>query len=302
MNASAVSDAIAELFARNKIRTKDVALNVSGNTVIIRKMTLPLMTQDELSESIQWEAENYIPFDINDVYLGYEVVARRTEQNLMDVVLAAAKREVVDDYQNVCLDAGCTPRVVDVDAFALQNAYEVNYGFNPGETVVLLDIGNSVVTMNVVSDGVTMFTRDLNVGGAVITEEIQRQLNITYEEAELYKMGDAGGGDQVMPREVERVIGQKAEEIATDIQRSLDFFAATATGTSIKRIVVSGGTSAIPSLVRTLERISQIPAEVMNPFRQVSYDERSMSTARAAQMGPMASVALGLALRRTNES
>lgn len=303
LNSSVVADAINELLARNKIKIKETALSVSGNTVIIRKITLPLMTQEELEESIQWEAEQYIPFDIKEVYIGFEVLAPRTEQGQMDVVLVAARREMIDDYTNVCIDVGLKPFVMDVDAFAMQNAYEANYGFHENETVVLLDVGNNVVTMNVVTDGLTMFTRDLSLGGSDITEEIQKQLNITYQEAELYKMGGSPGArtDEVLPQEVEKIIGEKAEDIANEIQRSLDFYSATAADNRIDKIIVSGGTAAIPSLVRTIERISGVQAELMNPFRRIAYDERQFTSARIQKLAPIATIAMGLALRRTNE-
>ena len=304
LNSSLVADAVQELLARNKIRTKETALSVSGNTVIIRKITLPLMTQEELQESIQWEAEQYIPFDINEVFIGFEVLAPRTEQGQMDVVLVAAKKDMIADYQNLCSDVNLKAHVMDVDAFALQNAYEVNYGFHQNETVVLLDVGNSVVTMNVVTDGITMFTRDLSLGGSDITEEIQKQLNITYQEAELYKMGGSPGSqsDEVLPQEVEKIIGEKAEDIANEIQRSLDFYSATAADNRIDKIVVTGGTAAIPSLVRTIERISGIRTELLNPFKNISYDERKFTAARIQKLAPIASIAVGLALRRTNEA
>lgn len=303
MNATVVADAIAELLGRHKIRHKETALSVSGNTVIIKKITLPLMTQEELEESIQWEAEQYIPFDIKDVHIGFEVLAPRTEQGQMDVVLVAAKKEMINDYVSVAHEAGLKPLVVDVDAFALQNMYEVNYGFHQNETIVLLDIGNSVVSMNVVTDGITMFTRDLTVGGSDITEEIQKQLNITYQEAEMYKMGrsPAGAGDEVLPQEVENIIQDKAEDMANEIQRSLDFYAATAADSQIDKIVVSGGTAAIPSLVRTISRISGVQAEVANPFRNISYDERQFTPEQIQQLGPIAGISVGLALRRTVE-
>lgn len=303
LNASVVADAIGELLRRNKIKQKEAAISVSGNTVIIRKITLPLMTQEELEESIQWEAEQYIPFDIKEVYIGHEVLAPRTEQGQMDVVLVAAKREMIDDYVSVCADSGLKPYVCDVDAFALQNMYEINYGFHQGETVVLLDVGNSVVTMNVVTDGLTMFTRDLSLGGSDITEEIQKQLNITYQEAELYKMGGNPGEqtDEVLPHEVEKIIGEKAEDISNEIQRSLDFYAATAADSRIDRIVVTGGTAAIPSLVRIIERASGVPAELANPFRNIPVDDKNFSPSRIQKLAPIAGIAVGLALRRTNE-
>lgn len=303
MNSSVVTSAISELLGRNKVRSKSTALSVAGNTVIVKKIRLPLMTQEELEESIQWEAEQHIPYDIQDVFIGFEVVAPRTDQGQMDVVLVAAKKEMINDYTLVCHDAGLEPLVVDVDAFALQNMYEVNYGFHRGETVVLLDIGNSVVTMNVVTDGITMFTRDLSIGGRDITEEIQRQLNITYPEAELYKMGGGpgAGSDEVLPQEVESIIQDKAEDMAHEIQRTLDFYGATAADNQIDKIAVSGGTAAIPSLVRTIERISGIKTELINPFRNIAYDERQFSPDRIQRWAPIAAVSIGLALRRTNE-
>jgi type IV pilus assembly protein PilM len=303
MNATVVADAINELLNRNKVRHKETALSVSGNTVIIKKITLPLMTQEELEESIQWEAEQYIPFDINDVFIGFEVLAPRTEQGQMDVVLVAAKKEMINDYVAVCHETGLEPLVVDVDAFAMQNMYEVNYGFHENETVVLLDVGNAVVSMNVVTEGITVFTRDLSIGGSDITEEIQKQLNITYREAEMYKMGKSpgGGGDEVLPQEVENIIQNKAEDMANEIQRSLDFYAATAADSNVDKIVASGGTAAIPSLIRTVSRISGVPAEVANPFRNINYDERKFSPDQIQQWAPVAGIAVGLALRRTNE-
>ncbi len=303
MNSTVVADAIAELLDRNKVRYKETALSVSGNTVIIKKITLPLMTQEELEESIQWEAEQYIPFDIQDVFIGFEVLAPRTDQGQMDVVLVAAKKEMINDYRAVCEESGLKPIVVDVDVFCMQNMYEVNYGYHQGETVVLLDIGNSVVSMNVVTDGMTVFTRDLSIGGSDITEEIQRQLNITYQEAEMYKMGGSPGGasDEVLPQEVESIIQDKAEDMANEIQRSLDFYAATAADSHIDKIVASGGTAAIPSLVRTISRISGVPAEVANPFRNITYDERQFSPERIQSCAPIAGISVGLALRRTHE-
>ncbi len=305
MNSTAVAEAIHQVVERNKVlkKAKSTALSVSGNTVIVKKIRLPLMTQEELEESIQWEAEQHIPFDIQDVFIGFEVVAPKTEQGQMDVALVAAKKEMINDYVTVCHDAGLEPLVVDVDAFAMQNMYEVNYGFHRGETVVLVDVGNSVVTMNVVTDGVTMFTRDLSLGGSDITEEIQRQLNITYEEAELYKLGGGPGmaSDEVLPQEVESIIQDKAEDMAQEIQRSLDFYAATAAEEEIDKIAVSGGTAAIPSLVRTIERISGVKTEVVNPFRSIDYDERQFPPERIQNWSPIAGISVGLALRRTNE-
>jgi type IV pilus assembly protein PilM len=227
MNSGALVDAVREIVTRNKIKVNECALAVSGYSVIIKKITLPLMTREELDESIQWEAEQYIPFDINDVYLDVEILSQRVAQGQMDVLLVAAKKETVNDYTTVAREAGLDPVVMDVQACCLQNMFEASYGAQQGTTVVLIDVGAAVTNINVLSDGVTTFTRDISMAGNLFTEEIQKQLGITYEEAEAYKRGGTEGGSGVVPLEVERVCEQVADAIAGEVLRSLDFYAAT---------------------------------------------------------------------------
>lgn len=304
MNATAVAEAVEALLERNGIRRKATALSVSGNTVIIKKITLPLMTQEELEESIQWEAEQFIPYDIEEVFIGFEVLQPRTEQGQMDVVLVAAKKEMINDYVGVCHQLDLDPMVVDVDSFAVQNMYEVNYGFDQGQTINLLDMGNSVISMNIVRDGMTTFTRDLSIGGSDITGEIQRQLNITYQEAEIYKMGgtpSGSGEDEVVPGEVEGIIQEKAEEMAKEIQDSLEFYSATAAESEIDKIVVTGGTGAIPSLRRIVASSTGVDVELAEPFRSIHCDSAEFPPEQLEEWGPIAGVAVGLALRRTDE-
>ncbi|MFB6264449.1 MAG: pilus assembly protein PilM [Bradymonadaceae bacterium] len=190
--------------------------------------------------------------------------------------------------------------------------YELNYGFHENETVTLLDLGNSVISVNIVQDGITSFTRDLSLGGADITEEIQRQLNITYDEAEIYKMGSvspeavgdletAAGEDEVLPQEVERIIQEQAGEIAEKLQESLNFYAASAADSHIDKIAVTGGTGAISSLRRTLSSMTDIEVELANPFRAIHWDEGTFSPDDIEEWAPIAGVAVGLALRRTDE-
>ncbi|HUB06787.1 MAG TPA: type IV pilus assembly protein PilM, partial [Myxococcales bacterium] len=244
MNSAAIVSAIQDLCAANKIKGKEAAIGVSGHSVIIKKITLPKMTQDELDESIQWEAEQYIPFDVKDVNIDTQILGDKGEgTGQMDVLLVAAKKDMINDYVSVVTEAGLQPVVVDVDAFAVQNMFEVNYEQVPGETVVLINAGASVVNINVVSNGTSTFTRDITVGGNQFTEEIQKQLNVSYDEAEALKVGGqrAGEADAVVPQEVERVMQGVAEQMAGEIQRSLDFFAATAADSHISRVYLSGG-------------------------------------------------------------
>ena len=150
MDSGAVIDAIQRLFSANKIKTNEVATSVSGNAVIVKKISLPQMTQEELAESIHWEAEQYIPFDIQDVALDYELVEGSGSGGNMDVMLIAVKKDKISDYTSAISQAGKTASVVDVDVFALQNAYEVNYGIDPGRVVALLNVGASIMNINIV--------------------------------------------------------------------------------------------------------------------------------------------------------
>ncbi|MCB9507102.1 MAG: type IV pilus assembly protein PilM [Myxococcales bacterium] len=302
MNSGVIVDAIKELLGRNKIRQKEAALAVAGYSVIIKKITLPLMTREELDESIQWEAEQYIPFDIADVYVAVEMLTSRAAQGQMDVLLVAAKKETVNDYVHVAREAGLEPMVMDVQACDLQNMFEVNYGKTQGETVVLIDCGAAVTNINVLSDGVTTFTRDIAMAGNLFTEEIQKQLNITYEEAEAYKRGGSGEqADSVVPQEVERVVQQVAEAIAGEVQRSLDFYAATSAESLFSKVYLTGGSARLPALGRTISRTCGVPVELINPFANIAYDERTFTPEYLETVAPSAGVAVGLALRKTNE-
>ncbi|MFT4705942.1 MAG: type IV pilus assembly protein PilM [Bradymonadia bacterium] len=302
MNPGVIVDVIRELLSRNRIKQKQCALAVAGYSVIIKKISLPLMTREELDESIQWEAEQYIPFDISDVYLDVELLAKHTAQGQMDVLLVAAKKETVNDYVNVAKEAGLEPVVMDVQACDLQNMFEVNYPGGSGETVVLIDVGAAVTNINVISDGVTTFTRDIAMAGKLITEEIQKQLNITYEEAETYKCGGSQATDTVVPQEVDRVVQQVAEAIAGEVQRSLDFYAATSAESLFSKVYLSGGSARLQALSRTISRMCGVPVELVNPFANIAYDEKTFTPDYLEQIAPSAGVAVGLALRKDLET
>ncbi len=185
IDGAAVADAIRRLFDSRGIRTKDVAASLSGNAVIVKKITLPTMTEAELAESIYWEAEQYIPFEIQDVNLDYQVLEGGANGNgTMEVLLVAAKKEKIADYTGVIAQAGRTAVVIDVDAFALQNAYEVNYGMEPGSVIVLLNAGASATNINILSGEQSVFTRDVSIGGNAYTEALQRELSLPYDVAD----------------------------------------------------------------------------------------------------------------------
>jgi type IV pilus assembly protein PilM len=304
MNSTAIVQAIQELLGELRVRQKEVAIGVSGHSVIIKKISMPRMTQEELEESIQWEAEQYIPFDVKDVNIDTQILNQDANDatGQMDVLLVAAKKDMINDYTTVVSEAGLLPVVVDVDAFAVQNMFSVNYDVSAQETMVLINAGASVVNINILSNGNTVFTRDVTIGGNQFTEEIQKQLNVSYEEAEALKIGGGrGDSDAVVPQEVERVIGTVAEQVAGEIQRSLDFYAGTAADANFAKVYLSGGSAKIPALFKTIESRVGVPVEIMNPFKNVEIDNRKFDPAFIMDVAPMAAVAVGLGLRKPGD-
>src|ERR1700736_3545402 len=297
MNSTAIVEAIRGLVSQYKLKNREAAIGVSGHSVIIKKISMPKMTQEELEESIQWEAEQYIPFDVKDVNIDVQILTPPdvdTGTGQMDVLLVAAKKDMINDY---------TPVVVDVDAFAVQNSFEVNYELPKNETIVLVNAGASVCNINVLANGLTTFTRDVTMGGNQFTEEIQKQLNVSYDEAEKLKVGGdaAQDSDSVVPQEVERVIQGVADQMAGEIQRSLDFYTATAADSHIARLYLSGGTAKIPALFKVIEQRVGVPVEILNPFKGVEIDNRKFDPNYVMDVAPSAAVGVGLALRRTVE-
>lgn len=301
MNSARVVDAIQELVTGLRVKSKQAAIAVSGHAVIIKKIALPQMTADELQESIQWEAEQFIPFDIAEVNLDVQIVNPESAQKgQMDVVLVAAKRDYVNEYTSVIIEAGLEPAVVDVDAFAVQNMFEANYDIIPSDTVALVNLGAAKSNINVLAKGISSFTRDLTIGGNTFTEELQRQLSVSREEADSLKLGGGpdpatGLTDAVVPQEVDRSLRQVAESVTTEIQRSIDFYAATSADAPPSKVLLTGGSARLPALQHALESRLGIPIALANPFRQIAVPEEFRRLVE--QIGPGAAVAVGLALR-----
>src|SRR5512136_1175398 len=302
MNSAAIVQAIQELAAQQKVKAREVAIGVRGHSVIIKKISMPRMSQEELDESIQWEAEQYIPFDVKDVNIDTQILTPEADAaGQMDVLLVAAKKDMINDYTSVCAEAGLNCTVVDVDAFAVQNAWETSYEQVPNQPVVLVNFGAAVTNINVVVNGLAAFTRDITMGGNAFTEEIQKQLNISYEEAQALNVGGQGETHAVIAHEVERVIQSGADQMGGEIQRSLDFYSSTAADSHVGKVFLSGGTARIPALFKVIEQRSGVPVEVVNPFRKVEVDNRRFDPAVIMNAAPAAAVAVGLALRRPGD-
>src|SRR5687767_12364435 len=302
IDAGAVSDAIRRVFDQNSaFKTKDVCASLSGNAVIVKKITLPVMTESELNESIYWEAEQYIPFDIQDVNLDYQILDPGTgpdSRGSMEVLLVAAKKEKIGDYTGVIAQAGRTPVIVDVDAFALQNAYEVNYGFDPKQVVVLLNAGASAINVNILQGEQSVFARDVSMGGNTYTEAVQKELDLPFEAAEQLKKGIPVDGATF--EEAQPVLRAVTENVLLEIQKTFDFFKASAASDHIDRIIISGGASRVDGFREMLEERFGTPVEEFDPFKAVTWDPGKLGS-ESADHAATAAVAVGLALRKVGD-
>jgi type IV pilus assembly protein PilM len=297
IDGAAVADAIRRLFQNKAFKCKDVAASLSGNAVIVKKINLPVMTEAELAESIYWEAEQYIPFDIQDVNLDYQILDAGDGKNAMDVLLVAAKKEKIADYTGVISQAGKNPVVVDVDAFALQNAYEENY--DAIGVTVLLNAGASAININILSGDQSVFTRDISIGGNAYTEAVQKELNLPFESAEQLKKGvqvDGASFDDVRP-----VLHAVTENVLLEIQKTFDFFKATASSDRIDRILLSGGASKVDGFAHALQERFGSPVEAFDPFRKIGFEPDKLGVHGADSLVPTVAVAVGLALRKAGD-
>ncbi len=299
LNSGAISDAIREAIDNAKIKTKHAAAAVCGHSVIVKKVSLPTMTRAELDEQIRWEAEQYIPFDVNEVNLDFQILDSGGTEGQMDVLLVAAKKDLIDDYVQVITESGLIPAVIDVAAFAVENAYESNYETNPSEAVALVNIGAQVVNINIVSDGAPAFTRDITTAGNQYTEEIQKALTVSFEEAERLKLGGKHSDDstEVVPQEVEQAMRTVSDTVIGEISRSLDFFAATTADSRIERVYLSGGSSRVAGFASAFHERTGLAVELLNPLAKMAPSSK-FDRELLEELAPSLGVSVGLAMRR----
>ncbi len=298
MDSSSIVEVIKNLLKGLNIKAKEAVCSVSGNAVIIRKISMPAMSQDEVEDQIQWEAEQYIPFDINDVNIDFQILASDAyEPTKMNVLLVASKKDIINDYLAVFNEAGLKLVVVDVDAFAVQNVFELNYEVAPDDVSALINIGASIMNLNIVKDGVSLFTRDVQMGGNLYTEELQKQFGVSTEEAEQIKItGDAPDRERLR-----ETVSRINETLAMEMRRSLDFYNSTAGDEKISKVYMSGGGAKIPMLVDVVGQRLGLPVEILNPFRRIRFNEKEFDPEYLQEIGPLVTVAMGLATRRLGD-
>lgn len=300
MDSSMVVETIQKLNTEQAVKNSNYATSLSGHSVIIKKINLPAMSAEELAESIQWEAEQYIPFDINDVNLDYVPLTPPGTGENIEVILVAVKKEKINDYTSVISQTGKVPVMVDVDAFAVQNCYEVNSDVEEGKVLALVNIGASVTNVNVLSGSSSVFWRDITFGGNQYTDAIQRELSLSFDQAEDLKRGRTVGDytiQQVIP-----ILNSVSEDFAGELRKTLDFFAATSGADRVDEIVLAGGGSGVLNLDATLRDKFGIPVSIMNPFRRISVDESAFNPEELAEIAPSMAVAVGLAIRKLGDA
>ncbi|HLO24965.1 MAG TPA: type IV pilus assembly protein PilM [Geobacteraceae bacterium] len=298
MDSSSIVETIKTLVKDLDISAKDAASSISGNAVIIRKIVLPSMDQEELEEKILWEAEQYIPFDINDVNIDFQILGQDAgDPSRMNVLLVASKKDIVNDYIAVFNETGLKLSVIDVDAFAVQNAFEINYDVFPEEVIALVNIGASIMNLNIVKDGSSIFTRDVQTGGSLYTDEIQKQFGVSSEEAERIKIS----GDCPDRLKLQEIISRLNETLALEMRRSLDFYNSTASEGKISKVMLSGGAAKTPMLTEAVSQRLGVPVEILNSFQKVKFSDKEFDANYLGEIAPLVTVAMGLATRRLGD-
>ncbi len=304
VDPASVSNAIRSLANRIRLRGKDVALAVSGNSVIIRRLQIPAMAGPALAEQMEWEVRQNVPFARGEVIVDWEVLVERTPEGQMEVALVAAKREIVEQYVAVVGAAGLNPAVVDTDAFALQNAVESSQGLTPNETAAVINVGAHFSTIAIIQNGKPVFHRNIAAGGDTYTEAIRHRLAVSQEGAEAYKVGSSGAATaaEVVPQEVHRILAQISDQVSAEFQRTVDFYINDAADATLSRVFLTGGSALIPQLPKAIQDRARVPVAILDPFARVAIDARRFDVGYLRANAPVASVAFGLALRAQGDN
>jgi type IV pilus assembly protein PilM len=291
--------AVQTLLSEIKSKRKSIATAMWGTAVIVKKITIPKMDRKLIKDQIRFEAEQYIPFDINNISLAHHILPFSSSPDTMDILLVAAQNELVTQYTQVVEMTGLNCNILDVSGFALANSFEMNYGKIPGEIVGLLNFGASITNFVVLQHGEIIFCRDIPVGGANYTNEIHKALGVTTQEAEALKLSAISRRE--VPDEVHSIISATNEAVTEEIRSSLDFLGATTNGITLNRCFYTGGSSATSGLVETCSRVTGIPMQLFNPFNKIKANDKRFSPEYLGQIAPFAGVVTGLALRKAGD-
>lgn len=292
MDPGLVADTIRGLVLESGLKEKHVVTAVGGHDVIIKKIEMDRMKESDAREVIRWEAEQHVPFDIKSVELDFQILDPDAEGLQMQVLLVAAKRELVDNKVSLLLDAGLSPTVIDVDAFALHNAFEFNFPEAMEGIVALVNIGHEMTNVNILEDGIPILTRDIPFGSRRVREDLQRERGMTAEEAEEVVQGQRTMDD------IARFVQGAADEVAVGVERAAAFLMTQQAGAGLGRLYLSGGGARLPGMPDALGRRMGVETQLVNPFERVPVTPDAPVDLNLDQAAPMLLLPLGLALRK----
>jgi type IV pilus assembly protein PilM len=291
MDPGLVSDTVRDLVERVGIKGREVITAVGGHDVIIKKIEMDRMKESDAREVIRWEAEQHVPFDIKSVELDFQILNPLDEGLQMEVILVAAKKELVDNKIALLADAGLTASVIDVDAFALHNAFERNHPEAMEGIVALVNVGHEATNVNILEEGVPILTRDIPFGSRRVREDLQRERGLTAEQAEDVVQGRESIDD------LTRFVSQSADEVAVGIERASAFLMTRQAGEGLGQIFVSGGGSRIPGMTDALAERMNVETHQVNPFERTPVKPDAAVNLNLEEASPMLLLPLGLALR-----
>jgi len=293
MDPAIVADAIKGLLASAGIKTKKVVTAVGGRDVIIKKIAMDRMKEPEAREVIRWEAEQHVPFDMDNVELDFQILDPEGDGLQMTVLLVAAKRELVEHKLALLSDVGVQPSVIDVDAFALHNAFEINYPEAMRGVVGLINIGHETTNINILDEGVPVLTRDIPIGTRRFKEDLQRERGLSADEADRLLQGAEESSSALDP-----LLESRGEELAVGIERAAAFLqSASRSAGGISRIFTTGGGARIPRLNKVLSDRLRIPVQLANPIEKLQVADGVFDAHAVDEVAPLLMLPIGLALR-----
>lgn len=301
LDPTALSQIIMALQKELGLKTKSVCTGMFGGAVIVKKISMPRIDPKLIGEQIQWEAEQYIPFDLSEVNLDYHLL-NSTDKNseTMEILLVAAKHDYIIRYFEAIEMAGLKCTMIDVNGFALANAFEMNYGIRQSETIALINIGAGVTNLVVVENGRVVFCRDIPIGGSVYNMEVSRELGVSLQEAEELKIGYSQ--TESNPVELSNVISATNEMICEEVKDSFKFYDQSKSGSAVTGVYLCGGSVKVPNLVEAVAASTGLECQIMNPLQKISYNPKNFSSQFIAEITPFLPCVLGLGARNMGDS
>ncbi len=293
-----IAESIRTCFKENGFKNTKASVGLSGTAVIIKKISIPKVDPKKLKEQIKYEASQYLPFDINQVTLAHHVLSFSANVKNLDILVIAAQNEFILNYLSSVNQAGLTCSVLDASSLALANIFEMNYG-KTDEAIALFNFGSNMTNFLVLVQGEVVFSRDIPVGGFHFTNEISKNMGVTFQEAESLKISQSSS--QEVPEETRTFMNMALDHVSDEIRNSIDFYAATAQGQLISKAYYTGGACLTAGLIDHLTGVLKISFELFNPYIKIRAGNKKLSDAYLQQISPFVAIACGLAIRQAGD-